>query len=331
MRRIAILLLALACALPAHAGKRYSYDRVGEPDDLTPTDTTPGVVLMGGGTEVDSSMRKMCEWANGGDFLVIRATGTDAYNPYLDVICPDLNSVATLVIPSRSAAADPFVAETILAAEAIWIAGGAQDDYINYWAGTPVQLALNTSIARGVPIGGTSAGLAVLTQYVYSALGSKGVTSAQALADPYNRYITLASDFVVLPVLERVIGDTHFVTRDRMGRALAFLCRVANAGWDDAPRAIAVDEETALEIPENGPATVASNVDSGNVYFLSPTEPADNCAPKVPLTFRNVDVYRVGSTGTFDLGSWTGSGGIAYKVSAEEGVLTSDQGDGSIY
>ena len=112
---------------------------------------------------------------------------------------------------------------------------------------------MNTSIARGVPIGGTSAGLAVLTQYVYSALGSKGVTSAQALADPYNRYITLASDFVNLPVLAGVIGDTHFATRDRMGRALAFLCRITNAGWDHAPRAIAVDEETALEIPAARP------------------------------------------------------------------------------
>jgi cyanophycinase len=328
MKRIAILLLALACALPAHAGKKYSYDRLGE-TDVAPS-PTPGVVLMGGGTEVDSSMQQMCEWANGGDFLVIRATGTDAYNPYLEVICPDLNSVATLVIPSESAAADPFVAQTIREAEAIWIAGGAQDDYINYWTDTPVQDALNTSISNGVPIGGTSAGLTVLTQYVYSALGSKGVTSAQALADPYNRYITLASDFVILPVLAGIIGDTHFATRDRMGRALAFLCRITNEGWDQSPRALAVDEETALEIPAHGPATVASNGD-GSVYFLSPTEPANDCAPKVPLTFLSVDVYRVGDSGTFDLGTWTGSGGTSYQVSAESGVLASTQDGGSIY
>ena len=328
MKRIAILLLALACALPAHAGKRYSYYRVGEALDVV-SSTTPGVVLMGGGTEVDSSMQQMCAWANGGDFLVIRATGTDAYNPYLQDICPGLNSVATLVIPSKSAAADPLVARTILAAEAIWIAGGAQDDYINYWTGTPAQDALDTSIARGVPIGGTSAGLAVLTQYVYSALGSKGVTSAQALANPYNRYITLARDFVNLPVLTGIIGDTHFVTRDRMGRALAFLCRITNEGWG-VPRAIAVDEETALEIPAQGPATVASN-GSGSVYFLSPTETAQDCAPKVPLTFLNVDVYRVGASGTFDLTRWKGSGGSAYQVSAESGLLSSTQAGGSIY
>jgi cyanophycinase-like exopeptidase len=277
MKRIAFLLLALACALPAHAGKRYAYDRVGNTTDIA-AQTTRGVVLMGGGTEVDSSMQKMCDWAGGGDFLVIRATGTDAYNQYLLDICPGLNSVATLVIPSKSAAADPFVGQTIHAAEAIWIAGGAQDDYINYWTGTPVQDALNESIARGVPI-----------------------------------------------------GDTHFVTRDRMGRALAFLCRITNAGWDDKPRAIAVDEETALEIPADGRATVASNVSNGSVYFLSPVEAAADCAPKVPLTFRNVDVYRVGRTGTFNLADWTGSGGNAYKVSADSGVLTSTQAGGAIY
>jgi cyanophycinase-like exopeptidase len=329
MKGIVVLLLGLACALPAHAGKKYSYDRVGEAPDVGPS-TTPGVVLMGGGTEVDSSMQKMCDWANGGDFLVIRATGTDAYNPYLEGICPDLNSVATLIVPSKSAAADPFVAQAILAAEAIWIAGGAQDDYIEYWTGTPVQDALNASITNGVPIGGTSAGLAVLTQYVYSALGSKGVTSAQALADPYNGYITLARDFVNLPVLAGVIGDTHFATRDRMGRDLAFLCRITNEGWDQAPRAIAVDEETALEIPAQGPATVTSN-GSGSVYFLSPAETAQDCAPKNPLTFHNVDVYRVGASGTFDLDRWKGSGGTSYQVSADSGVLTSTQAGSAIY
>lgn len=328
MSRTVVLLLALACALPAHAGKGYSYSRAGNTADVARS-TTPGVVLMGGGTEVDSSMQQMCAWANGGDFLVIRATGTDAYNPYLQDLCPGLNSVATLIIPSQSAATDPFVARTVLAAEAIWIAGGAQDDYIEYWTDTPVQTELNASIARGVPIGGTSAGLAVLTEYVYSALGSKGVTSAQALADPYNRYVTLARGFVNLQALGGVIGDTHFATRDRMGRDLAFLCRITNEGWGQ-PRAIAVDEGTALAIPERGPATVASN-GAGSVYFLSPAETAQDCAPSVPLTFRNVDVYRVGASGTFDLGRWKGSGGVAYKVSADSGVLTSDQAGGSIY
>jgi hypothetical protein len=41
----------------------------------------------------------MCGRSGNGDFLVIRATGTDAYNPYIQQLCPQENSVATLIIP----------------------------------------------------------------------------------------------------------------------------------------------------------------------------------------------------------------------------------------
>jgi cyanophycinase-like exopeptidase len=115
-----------------------------------------------------------------GDFLVIRATGTDAYNPYIQQLCPGENSVATLIIPNRTAASDPFVIATIQNAEALWIAGGDQSNYINYWQGTPVQQELNGLIARGVPVGGTSAGMNVLGQFVYSAQASQAITSSEA-------------------------------------------------------------------------------------------------------------------------------------------------------
>ena len=210
---------------PAFCAKQYSYFRVGNPNDIT-TATTSGTVLMGGGTDVDAAFQWMCQRSGGGDFLVIRATGTDAYNPYIQQLCPSINSVATLIIPNRTAASDPFVVTTIQNAEALWIAGGDQSNYINFWKGTPVEDQVNAIIARGAPIGGTSAGMNVLTEFVYSALASQGVTSSQALADPFNRYITLGRDFASIASLHGIIGDPHFVTRDRMGRDLAFLCRI---------------------------------------------------------------------------------------------------------
>src|SRR5262245_54246969 len=192
MKKIfALLALVLCYAGNAFAGKSYSYFRVGNTSDVATT-TTAGTVLMGGGTDVDAAFQWMCQRSGNGDFLVIRATGTDAYNPYIQQLCPGENSVATLIIPNRTAASDPFVISTIQNAEALWIAGGDQSNYINYWKGTPVQTALQGLIARGVPIGGTSAGMNVLSQFLYSALASQGVTSSQALADPFNRYITLA-------------------------------------------------------------------------------------------------------------------------------------------
>lgn len=327
MRVIVSLIFVMLFTLPAFCVKQYSYFRVGNPNDIT-TSTTPGTVLMGGGTDVDAAFQWMCQRSGNGDFLVIRATGTDAYNPYIQQLCPNENSVATLIIPNRAAASDPFVISTIQSAEALWIAGGDQSDYINFWQGTPVEQALNGSIARGVPIGGTSAGMNVLSEFVYSALASQGVTSSEALANPFSKYITLARDFVNISILQGTIDDPHFVTRDRMGRDLAFMCRIYTNAWSSAPRDITIDEKTALLIDssENG-----SVVGTSTVYFMQAPGAPQVCQPGTPLTYQNIAVYRINASGTFNLSTWTGKGGTAYTVSANAGVLSSTQPNGSIY
>lgn len=314
---IAVLLVFLSIA-PAFAGKRYTYYRVGNPGDVV-TQVSGGTVLMGGGTDVDAAFQWMCGRAGNGDFLVIRATGTDAYNPYIQELCPAANSVATLIVPSVAGANDPFVISALQKAEAIFIAGGDQSNYINYWKGTSLQSELNLAIARGVVVGGTSAGMMVLTQFIYAAQASQGVTSSQALADPFNRYISLDRDFANLPLLAGTIGDSHFVTRDRMGRDLAFMCRIADNGWDTTPRGISVDEATALLVTPAGTATL---VGSSYAYFLQAPGRAEVCQPKKPLTYLNIDVQRIDTTGTFNFPSWSATGGTRYTVSAEAGVLT---------
>jgi hypothetical protein len=55
------------------------------------------------------------------------------------------------------------------------------------------------------------------------------------------------------------------------------------------------------------------------------------CQAKTPLTYHNIAVYRINASGTFNLASWTGTGGLAYAVSANAGVLSSTQSGGSIY
>jgi cyanophycinase len=320
MKRIALFLMMMACALPLAAAKKsYTYYRLGSMTDGSPK-TVPGTVLMGGGTDVDAAFQWLCEQGGQGDFLVIRATGTDAYNPYVQQLCPNANSVATLIVPSREAAADPFVVSAIAHAEAIWIAGGDQSNYVNYWKGTELQKALNARIAEGMPVGGTSAGMNVLTQFVYSALASQGVTSSQALADPYNRYMTFDRNFAVIPSLVGLIGDPHFATRDRMGRDLAFLCRIAANGWSDTPKAVAVDEATALLIDDHGQASL---VGAGRAYFLQAPGKPEVCQSKTPLTYLNIAVYRIAAGGHFNLTTWSGTGGGDYAVSANAGVLSS--------
>jgi cyanophycinase len=309
----------------------YQYFRVGNTGDVSRA-TTAGTVLMGGGTDVDAAFQWMCSRSGGGDFLVIRATGTDAYNPYIQQLCPSENSVSTLIIPTTTAANDPFVLSTINAAEAIFIAGGNQADYINFWTGTPVQSALNNAIQRGVPIGGTSAGMNVLTKFVYTALLPQGVTSSQALANPYNKYITLGENFVTITSLPAMIGDPHFVTRDRMGRDLAFLCRIWNNNWSNQPRAVDVDEQTALLVDGSGNATI---VGASTAYFLQAPGAPQVCASGTPLTYQNIGVYRISATSspapTFNFATWQGTGGNSYTVSANAGALSSTQAGGNIY
>lgn len=160
-----MVLVGIAFADSPH----YKYFRAGNPTDVQ-TKTQAGFALMGGGKDLDEAFRWMCERSGGGDFLILRASGDDDYNSYVQGLC-HVNSVATLVMPDRAAAEDPFAAAAIRKAGAVFIAGGDQAHYINWWMGTPVQQALNDAIARSVPIGGTSAGLAVQGEFIYSAQG----------------------------------------------------------------------------------------------------------------------------------------------------------------
>lgn len=303
----------------------YKYYVIGNSNDVVRS-TSPGLMLMGGGPDVDDAFRWMISKSGGGDFVVIRCTGADGYNPYIYNL-GTVDSVETLVIKSRLDASKSFVVDKIKKAEALFIAGGDQYDYVSYWKGTPVEDAIHYLRDRGVPIGGTSAGLAILGEFLFSAKNGT-VYSSEALADPYNRYMTLDRDFLILPYMEKVITDSHFVTRDRMGRLLAFMARIIKDGWSSTVKGIGVDEETAVCVDGNGVGIIKGK---GYAYFLIASKVPEVCQPKTPLTFLNIPVYKITVTGSFNLSTWTGNGGISYTISAENGVLSSTQSGGKIY
>jgi cyanophycinase len=313
------------CAFPLIAAKQsYQYYAVGSQSDVVTT-TTAGTVLMGGGTDVDAAFQWMINKSGGGDFVVIRATGTDAYNPYIYAL-GTVNSVETLIIPSRTAAADPFVVAKIRNAEAVWIAGGDQANYTNFWKDTPVEDAINyVANTKHAPVGGTSAGLAVLGQFIYTG-GTGSSTSSDALANPYHRYMVFDRDFLSIANMSARITDSHFVTRDRFGRSVAFLARLIKDGWATSARNIAVDEATAILVESTGAAT---RVGSGAAYFISSNGVPQVCVAGTPLTYTGLPVYKVSGAATFNLSTWTGSGGTAYTVSVNAGAISSS--NGSIY
>jgi cyanophycinase len=287
---------------------------------------------MGGGDDLDEAFRWLCKKGNGGDFLILRATGDDDYNSYVNKLCK-ANSVATLIIPDREAAQDPAVAEIIKRAEVVFIAGGDQANYIRGWKGTPVQSAINENIAAGKPIGGTSAGLAVEGEFVYGATGDKpddqNLSSADVLRNPYFERATLDRDFLKVSHLENLITDSHFAKRDRMGRTLGFLARIIKDGWSATPGEVAIDEKSAVLVDGDGKATVVGT--GKGAYFLRPTHAPEVCEKGVPLTFREVSVYRVPARQHFDLTSWKGEGGTAYALSVVRGKIESTQAGKRVY
>src|SRR5262245_1848032 len=218
-----IVAVTLVVSVGGAPRAQYDYYLTGNAADAS-GDTAFGLGLMGGGTDVDALFTWMSDRAGGGDFVVIRASGADGYNQYVYDL-GDFDSVETLVLKNRAASFDPFVLQTINNAEALFIAGGDQSNYVNYWKGTPVEDAIHALAARGVPIGGTSAGTAILSEFIYAAQ-RQSVTSAQALADPFDQNITLDRDFLLLPFMQGIITDQHLIERDRLGRTLTFMARV---------------------------------------------------------------------------------------------------------
>lgn len=338
-------LLVVFAAAPAFAGKAtapaagYTYVSLGSP--ATPATAKPlvaeqSVVLVGGGYDVGEAFRWMITRAGvtpatPGHFLVLRAKGSDAYNPYIYSVAGEVDpttpklyemvggksmgllSAATLIIPSRSAAGDPAVAKHIDSASAIFIAGGDQADYYNFWRNTPVETALRSALARNIPIGGTSAGAEMLSEFAFVAL-SGSVTSSQALGDPFNKYMTIdplntqtyTDSFLAPAALASSIADVHVNTRDRLGRSIAFMARLGTACGgkrsDLGTRAIAINEETALLFAGTHSIAMAvnpynaENFTSGlyaaanSAYFVRAASSPTVCKARTPLAYPSGNV-----------------------------------------
>ena len=337
------LLLLVLIALP-FLGFSQSYTSffTGSTADLE-TNPLGGVCLMGGASEDDEAMKWFLTRANGGDVLVLRASGSDGYNDYLYAdLGIAVNSVETIRFNDGSANTDPYVLDKIKKAEAIWFAGGDQWNYISYWRNSPVDSLINEAISeRNIVIGGTSAGMAILGSHYFSAENNT-VTSATALQNPYNINVTADNTpFLQVPYLNNVITDTHYDNPDRRGRHSVFLARILTDTGVQA-RGIACDEYTAVCVDANGLARVYGGYPQydENAYFiqinceLNDPNP-EVCEPNTPLTWNHageaLKVYAVHGTNTgantFDLNDWqTGTGGRWENWSVVDGVFTNVDG-----
>lgn len=250
-------------------GQSYTSYITGNTQDLA-TNPSGGICLMGGASEDDNAMKWFLQRANGGDVLVLHASGGNGYNNYLysDLGVP-VNSVETIVCHDAAASSNAYVLQKIQQAEAIWFAGGDQWRYISYWRNTPFNEALNEAIQeRNIVIGGTSAGMAIQGKYYFSAENGT-VNSATALANPFSGLVRVdTTAFIQNTFLQEVITDTHFDNPNRKGRLVVFLARIRH-DYGTFAKAIACDEYTAVCIDESGMAKVFGRFPNAECLFYS--------------------------------------------------------------
>lgn len=191
----------------------------------------------------------------------------------------------SLPFSSRDDAGKGEWLEYIEKANGIFVTGGNQLRLTTILGGTAVAKAIRRANARGVAVGGTSAGAAILSEHMI-AYGAEGHT-------PHAGAVSLVPGF---GLTNRIIIDQHFRQRDRLGRlltALAYNPFAVGIGLDEDTAAF-IDHTKKIHVVGAGAITI---VDASE---LSHSSIADTKEGK-PVCMTNVRLHVLVDGGTFDL------------------------------
>ncbi|HEY3244603.1 MAG TPA: cyanophycinase [Phycisphaerae bacterium] len=215
-----------------------------------------------GGTWASSVFHWMTEKGRFGSVAILGTAPPDAELEQV-FLREGAACVSSLAI-TRGNADDPAIYHDIAVANVVWIRGGDQSRYVNFWNDTLTERAIQHVYRSGGVVGGTSAGCAVLGDVIYDARVAS-LAPRQALRDAYHPNLTLTSDF--LNLTPDVLFDTHFTERGRLGRLVVMLARC----FADLHRdvlGIGVDHRTAFCI---APDLIAEVRGEGSVTILQRT------------------------------------------------------------
>lgn len=323
-----LIALGLGCGEPA--GEDPSDDlpfgveatRLGADADAQPPLEGPSLLLQGDGVPLDTAFHAHAAQVADQplDVVVLAASfpSGESTTPECDRLIDlrRVHSCETITIPDPRGANVDRVAETMQQAEIVYFAGGDQCNYVD-WRGRTVHTAVIDVFEQGGGVGGGSAGLAIQGDVAYD--GCTGsVRSDEALADPYDERIHFTDDYFDWPVLDRVITDSHFRARDRMGRLIAFVARQIKATDADAFSGLGVNEGAAVVIDSAGRGTVYG----GRAYLVHGDHPPETVEPDTPLTYSDVQIVRLLRGTTYDLAERPLD--RAYARSVEAGSLSTN-------
>jgi cyanophycinase len=181
----------------------------------------------------------------------------------------------TVEAPPITRSDDPVIPELArrIAREAggVWMPGGDQRRFLSVFARTPVPDALRALLARGGAVGGSSAGAALLGEWMPTGDGDRTKLTRDN--------VQTAPGLNLLPGF---LFDTHFLARERMQRLVGMVLRqpglvgvgVEQDGWAEVDRARGV-----LTVRAGQVVTVRA---AGPVRTAGPLDPRLSC-PDVRL------------------------------------------------
>jgi cyanophycinase len=173
------------------------------------------------------------------------------------------DTAVNIAIDKKTLANTDSIYNVLMSYDFLFFKGGDQANYYSTYKGTKVTQAITDKFKQGGVIGGTSAGMAILSGVMYTAIQGSSYPD-DALKDFKNRDITLSNDFINL--LPGYICDTHFIERGRVFRLFAFIARWY-ADTNETLTGIGVDDKTAFCIDQN---QVGTAIGTGAVSIFKP-------------------------------------------------------------
>ncbi|MCI4063921.1 hypothetical protein MRQ36_15515 [Micromonospora sp. R77] len=295
----ALLTVAPIGVTAAHA--QVTRIRQGSAGDVSRTAWSgPAYTMNGSGGIIAATMTQAINAIRGGtgsiDVVVVAGSGNTT--PECDVITglTGVNSCTTLTLTAARDGNDAQVNTDIRNAEFVYFAGGNQCNYVA-WKGTALEASVESVVAKGGGVGGGSAGLHVNSDIVYDAC-TASTTSAIALADPYDRSVTFTTGMFRWPNYANTINDSHFVTRDRMGRTMAFVARAVKDGLVTGGKAwgVGIEEGASFYIDRNGLGTLSGP----SAYVVLGDHQPEVAVAGQPLTYSNFKIWKLAGGQTYD-------------------------------
>lgn len=265
-----------------------------------------GWIIAIGGAENKENDRRILERfisASGGDradiVVIPTASRMHETGPRYEQIFSDIGAARVTVMDfdTRRDACEPGRLERLAEASGVFFTGGNQLRLTTLLGGTPVAKLIRTANARGVTVGGTSAGASILSEHMIAA-GDEGSTVISGS-------VRLAPG---LGLTNRFIIDQHFRQRDRLGRlltALAYNPFAVGIGLDEDTAAVIGPDET-VEVEGSGGVTI---VDAADCSYSS----IDSVEEGQPACVLGLKLHILVAGATFNLHTRAASAGTLRK------------------